>query len=126
MRKKRRGSYDYCTDTTSNRITVCWFVNKTVTFVSSFAGIELLNSVRCFDRKVQQYIMVEQSYVVKIYNKHMGRYDVLFLHVKHERSYMVYLHMGLHTSYCFAKRMIFVPPQNLLTQQNVAVENVSD
>ena len=44
MVKKGRGSYYYRTDTTSNSIAVCWFDNKAVTLVSSFAGIEPINS----------------------------------------------------------------------------------
>lgn len=83
MQKKVCGSYYY------NRISVRWFDNEAVTLVPSFVDIEPVNSVRHFDRKVWQCIMIEQSYIALIYSKYMEsikktRNDVLFLQTKHK------------------------------------------
>ena len=61
--KKVCGSYYY------NSTSVRWFDNEAVTLVPSFVDIEPVNSVRCFDRKVWQCIMIEQSYIALIYSK---------------------------------------------------------
>ena len=77
LKKKGRGSYDYRTDKNTNNIAVRWYDNKAVTLVSSYVGVEPVNSVRRYDRKVKKHCQVAEPHIIQIYNKYMGGIDKL-------------------------------------------------
>ncbi|XP_065668111.1 piggyBac transposable element-derived protein 3-like [Hydra vulgaris] len=56
---------------------VSWFDSKVVTLVSNFIGSEPSIEVRRFSRKDTCHINISCPGVVTIYNKHMGRVDLL-------------------------------------------------
>ena len=49
LKKKGRDAFDYRLDVDSNIIAVCWFDNKSVNLVSSFAAVEPTHSVTRYD-----------------------------------------------------------------------------
>ena len=46
LKKKGRGSYDYCLEESKNIVAVKWFDNKAVHLVSSYIGVEPIDAVR--------------------------------------------------------------------------------
>ena len=72
LKKKGRGAFDYRLDVDSNIIAVCWFDNKSVNLVSSFAGVEPTHSVTRYDQSQRKKVQVTQPDIVRVYNQYMG------------------------------------------------------
>ena len=68
LKKKGRGAYDYRLDESTHTIAVCWFDNKVVNFVSSYANVEPVETLRRYNGFLPLHVNVLQSYIVQVYN----------------------------------------------------------
>nr|CAH7752345.1 unnamed protein product [Callosobruchus chinensis] len=77
MKKEKRGKFDYAKVQGRNIIFVKWNDNNIVCFASTKGGIEPVNPVKRYSQKEKKfvYILVDQPYLVKLYNKNMGGVD---------------------------------------------------
>ena len=112
LKKKGRGAYDKL-DENSNMIAVRWFDNKSVNLVSSYAGIEPVGNVRRYDRSLKEHIIVQQPYIVKVYNEYMGGIDKLDMMCALYKPRLrtrrwVHLHLAAHCVNCICQCMVFM------------------
>ena len=56
---------------------MCWFDNKLVNLVSSFAGIEPTHIVTRYDPSQRKKVQFTQPEIVHVYNEYMGKVDKL-------------------------------------------------
>lgn len=79
LKKLGRGSVDEVVATVDevDISSVRWFDNKTVTFLSTFAGSQPMSEVTRWNGKTGQYEKVACPSVVSVYNKHMGGVDLI-------------------------------------------------
>lgn len=77
MKAEGRGSMDSLVEATHNIAAVKWFDNRAVQLVSSFAGMEPVDTVQRWDKRTKSKVTIDRPFVVKTYNKHMGGIDLL-------------------------------------------------
>ena len=51
--------------------------NKPVNVISSYVGVEPVDSVKRYDRSAKQHVQVFRPRIIKIYNTNMGSVDLL-------------------------------------------------
>ena len=98
LKKKGRDAFDYRLDVDSNIIAVCWFDNKSVNLVSSFAAVEPTHFVTRYDRSQRKKVQVTQPDIVRVYNQYTRgneqvRYDVHAIQTKFNNKTLVHLHL---------------------------------
>lgn len=76
LKSKGRGSYDYRSDSDKGVTVVKWFDNKAVHLVSSFCGIEPVDTCERWSVSAKEKIDVVRPHIVKEYNEHMGGVDL--------------------------------------------------
>lgn len=76
LKSKGRGSFDFRCETNNNILAVKWYDNKAVHIISSFVGIEPVNTVQRWSVQEKKYVEVPRPYLVDRYNKYMGGVDL--------------------------------------------------
>ena len=76
LKKEGRGCHDSQVETTNNIIAIKWFDNKAVHVISTYAGINPLDTCRWWDGKAKCYITIERPFAIKEYNSFMGGVDL--------------------------------------------------
>lgn len=77
LKAEGRGSYDYCTETSTNTALVRWYDSKAITLVSSHLSFDPIDSCRRFNASQKQFETVPRPYIVQQYNKFMGGVDLM-------------------------------------------------
>ena len=120
LKKKGRGAYEYKLDENSNMIAVRWFDNKSANLVSSYADIEPVGNVRRYDRSLKEHIIVQQSYIVKVYNEYMGgidKLDMMCALYKPRLRTRWYIYIWLHTVFIASVNAWLLYRRNLKVMQ---------
>lgn len=76
LKKAGRGSFDYRTDEKSGLHVIRWQDNKCVQIVSTFAGVKASKTVKRWDGKRKEHILVPCPDMVRLYNESMGGVDL--------------------------------------------------
>ncbi|KAM8702082.1 hypothetical protein ACLKA7_004943 [Drosophila subpalustris] len=76
MRKKPRGTSDFCFDTNNSILAVRWNDNAVVTLLSNFLSHTPMARTKRYDRKQRKMVTIEQPYLISEYNNHMGGVDL--------------------------------------------------
>ena len=57
------------TDMNSNIIAVKWYDNKAVNLISSFVGVNPVDTVKRYDRSKKTHVLVDRPNIVRTYNQ---------------------------------------------------------
>lgn len=76
MKKKNRGSYDFCFENEREILLVRWNDNSVVTVATNNSTIEPLVSAKRYNRKEKTTVSIPQPKVIAEYNQHMGGVDL--------------------------------------------------
>ena len=103
LKKTGRGAYDYCVEKSHNIIAVRWLDNKAVTLLSTYTGVEPIDTVRRWDSAEKGHREVERPAIIKAYNKFMGGIDLMdsYMYIAKYRfrlkSWRWYMYLFWHT-----------------------------
>lgn len=76
LKKKRRGSYDFSTESQENITAVKWFDNKSVSLISTFIGVHPMDTVKRWSQSEKKFVNIDRPQIVKNYNLNMGGVDL--------------------------------------------------
>ena len=76
LKQEGRGSYDQRVEKESNIAIVRWFDNRSVQFISSYAGVEPVDNCQRWSQKDKCHVQVNRPNIVQEYNKNMGGVDL--------------------------------------------------
>ncbi|KAH9360967.1 hypothetical protein HPB48_019569 [Haemaphysalis longicornis] len=103
MKKRGRGTHDFSVTSCGDKslIAVKWFDNRSVTLLSNCCGIEPVVSVRRWDKKAKDHVLVDCPAIIPTYNSSMGGVDLLdkmcFSYRFALRSKRWYMYLFWHT-----------------------------
>jgi hypothetical protein len=99
LKQQGRGAFSFATSE-DNMTIVRWMDSGAVHLASNFVGVEPVDTVKRFDKKVKRYVTVTRPAVVALYNKYMGGVDLtdrMIAHYPHNaKNKRWYLRLFFH------------------------------